>query len=165
MGLSRPLKSVCNTQASSVECSTAVMLTWTSALLHGEFWMCNQKCAFIKLQLFVKRPFRGISQDWSIISTSWATLRFSRQTSSHCVHSMSNPFSAATSTITSTTTTTIALLLLLLPLKTKPHGLSPRANYTYRVTAACRRSDCQLLRIEGATWSAWRIPTAVFSVF
>jgi hypothetical protein len=26
------------------------------------------------------------------------------------------------------------------------------------------RSDCQLLWIEGATWSAWRIPTAVFSV-
>jgi hypothetical protein len=34
------------------------------------------------------------------------------------------------------------------------HGLSPRANYTDRVTAACRRSDCQLVRIEGATWSA-----------
>jgi hypothetical protein len=34
------------------------------------------------------------------------------------------------------------------------HGLSPRANYTGRTTAACRRSDCQLLRIEGATWSA-----------
>jgi hypothetical protein len=31
------------------------------------------------------------------------------------------------------------------------HGLSPRANYTDRATAACRRSDCQLLRIEGAT--------------
>jgi hypothetical protein len=29
------------------------------------------------------------------------------------------------------------------------HGLSPRANYTYRATAACRRSDYQLLRIEG----------------
>jgi hypothetical protein len=28
-----------------------------------------------------------------------------------------------------------------------------------------RRSDCQLLRIKGATWSAWRIPTTVFSVF
>jgi hypothetical protein len=41
----------------------------------------------------------------------------------------------------------------------KLHGLSPRANYTDRATAACRRSDCQLLRIEGATWSA------VFSVF
>jgi hypothetical protein len=39
--------------------------------------------------------------------------------------------------------------------KTKLHGLSPRANYTDRATAACRRSDCQLLRIEGATWSAW----------
>jgi hypothetical protein len=38
--------------------------------------------------------------------------------------------------------------------KTKLHGLSPRANYTDRATAACRRSDCQLLRIEGATWSA-----------
>jgi hypothetical protein len=36
----------------------------------------------------------------------------------------------------------------------KLHGLSPRANYTYRATAACRRSDCQLVRIEGATWSA-----------
>jgi hypothetical protein len=33
------------------------------------------------------------------------------------------------------------------PLKTKLHGLSPRANYTDR--AACRRSDCQFLRIEG----------------
>jgi hypothetical protein len=38
--------------------------------------------------------------------------------------------------------------------KTKLHGLSPRANYTDRATVACRRSDCQLLRIEGATWSA-----------
>jgi hypothetical protein len=36
----------------------------------------------------------------------------------------------------------------------KLYGLSPRANYTDRVTAGCRRSDCQLLRIEGATWSA-----------
>jgi hypothetical protein len=39
-------------------------------------------------------------------------------------------------------------------LKTKLHGLSPRANYTDRATAVCRRSDCQLLRIEVATWSA-----------
>jgi hypothetical protein len=39
-------------------------------------------------------------------------------------------------------------------LKKKFHGLSPRANYTGRATAACRRSDCQLVRIEGATWSA-----------
>jgi hypothetical protein len=38
--------------------------------------------------------------------------------------------------------------------KKKLHGLSPRANYTDRATAACRRSDCQILRIEGATWSA-----------
>jgi hypothetical protein len=49
--------------------------------------------------------------------------------------------------------------------KTKLHGPSPRANYTDRATVACRRSDCQRLRIEGAMWSAWRIPTAVFSVF
>jgi hypothetical protein len=50
-------------------------------------------------------------------------------------------------------------------LKTKLHGLSPRANYTDLATAACRRSECQFLRIEVATWSAWRIPTAVFSVW
>jgi hypothetical protein len=36
----------------------------------------------------------------------------------------------------------------------KLHGLSPRANYTDRATTTCRRSDCQLLRIKGATWSA-----------
>jgi hypothetical protein len=48
--------------------------------------------------------------------------------------------------------------------KNKLRGLSPQANYSNRATAACRRSDCQLLRIEGETWSAWRIPTAVFSV-
>jgi hypothetical protein len=38
--------------------------------------------------------------------------------------------------------------------KTKLHGLSPRANNTDRATAACRQNDCQLLWIEGATWSA-----------
>jgi hypothetical protein len=40
--------------------------------------------------------------------------------------------------------------------KKKLHGLSPRTNYEYtdRATAACRRSDCQLLLLEGATWSA-----------
>jgi hypothetical protein len=37
--------------------------------------------------------------------------------------------------------------------KKKLHGLSPRANYTDRATAACQRSDCQLLQIESATWS------------
>jgi hypothetical protein len=46
--------------------------------------------------------------------------------------------------------------------KHKLHSLSPRANYTDRETAACRRSDWKLVRIEGATWSAWRIHTAVF---
>jgi hypothetical protein len=44
--------------------------------------------------------------------------------------------------------------LILKQTKNKLHGLSPRANYTERATAACRRSDCQLLRIKGATWSA-----------
>jgi hypothetical protein len=29
----------------------------------------------------------------------------------------------------------------------KFHGLSPRTNYTDRATAACQRSDCQLLQI------------------
>jgi hypothetical protein len=46
---------------------------------------------------------------------------------------------------------------------TKLRGLSPRANYTDRVTAACRRSKCQLLRLAGVAWSAQRIPMAVFS--
>jgi hypothetical protein len=33
--------------------------------------------------------------------------------------------------------------------KTKLHGLSPRANYTDRVTADCRRSNCQLYADRG----------------
>jgi hypothetical protein len=36
-----------------------------------------------------------------------------------------------------------------LKLKTKLHGLSPRATYTDRETAARRRSDCQLFADRG----------------
>jgi hypothetical protein len=43
----------------------------------------------------------------------------------------------------------------------KLRGLSPQANYTDRATAACRRSLCQLWRIEGVAWSVQRVPTAV----
>jgi hypothetical protein len=35
---------------------------------------------------------------------------------------------------------------------TKLRGLSPRAKYSDRATAACRRSYYQLLRIEGAQY-------------
>jgi hypothetical protein len=38
---------------------------------------------------------------------------------------------------------------------------SPQANYTDRATAACRWSECQLLRIGGVAWSAQLIPTDV----
>jgi hypothetical protein len=37
--------------------------------------------------------------------------------------------------------------------RNKLHGLSPRANYTDRATAACRRSDCQRFADRGCTWS------------
>jgi hypothetical protein len=45
-------------------------------------------------------------------------------------------------------------IIIIIQKQNKLHGLSPRANYTDRATAACRRNDCQLVRIEGATWSA-----------
>jgi hypothetical protein len=38
---------------------------------------------------------------------------------------------------------------------------SPQANYTDRATAACRRIQCQLLRIERVTRSAQQIPMDV----
>jgi hypothetical protein len=44
--------------------------------------------------------------------------------------------------------------------KTKLRGLSLQVNY---MTAACRRSSYKLLRIEGATWSAWGIPKRPYS--
>jgi hypothetical protein len=72
-----------------------------------------------------------------------------------CLNQTWNPSSTLTSLTSHKTKKT----------KTKLHGLSPRANYTDRATAACRRSDCQIVRIEGATWSAWRIPPAVFFRF
>jgi hypothetical protein len=46
--------------------------------------------------------------------------------------------------------------------KLKLHGLSLWANYTDRATAACQRSQFQLLRLEVAARSAWLIPTTVF---
>jgi hypothetical protein len=49
---------------------------------------------------------------------------------------------------------TLIIIIIIIIIIIKLHGLNPRANYTDRATAACRRSDCQLLRIEGATWSA-----------
>jgi hypothetical protein len=49
--------------------------------------------------------------------------------------------------------------------KTKLRGLGLQANYTDWETADCWQSYCQLLQIEGATWSVWRIPAAVFSDF
>jgi hypothetical protein len=48
--------------------------------------------------------------------------------------------------------------------KTKLSGFSPRANYTERSQFVAEVS-ANFLQIEGATWSAWRIPTAVFSAF
>jgi hypothetical protein len=40
-------------------------------------------------------------------------------------------------------------------------AFSPQADSTDRATAACPRSYCQLLRIDGVAWSAQRIPTGV----
>jgi hypothetical protein len=45
--------------------------------------------------------------------------------------------------------------------KTKLRGASPQANYTDRATAACRRSFCQLLRIESVARSGQLMPTPV----
>jgi hypothetical protein len=53
----------------------------------------------------------------------------------------------------------------ILNIKTKLRGLGPRASSADRVAAACRRKWCQLLRMEGAAWSAWRVAAAVFPVF
>jgi hypothetical protein len=47
----------------------------------------------------------------------------------------------------------------------KLYGLSPRANYTDRATAACRRSDCQLFADRGCHVISVTDPWAVFSVF
>jgi hypothetical protein len=51
-------------------------------------------------------------------------------------------------------------LILIFKLKSKQLNslvwVRERTISTYRETAACRRSQCQLLRIDGATWSAWR---------
>ena len=51
-------------------------------------------------------------------------------------------------------------------LKKKLRGLSPRANYTERAAAAGRRSECQLLWIEGClVVSATDPPRPLISVF
>jgi hypothetical protein len=44
----------------------------------------------------------------------------------------------------------VNVVMNFLKTKTILRSLSPRANYTDQETAACRRSQCQRLRIEGA---------------
>jgi hypothetical protein len=51
------------------------------------------------------------------------------------------------------------------PNRTKLCGLSPRANYTDKVTAARGRSKCQALRMGVSRGQRNRSPTAVFSHF
>jgi hypothetical protein len=56
--------------------------------------------------------------------------------------------------------------LLLSTKKTKKTPWSESASELYRPSdLRLSASDRQLVRIEGATWSAWRIPPAVFSRF
>jgi hypothetical protein len=52
-------------------------------------------------------------------------------------------------------------LPLLSPQKKELRGFGTRANCSDQLTAACWRSECQLLRIEGVVWSSHRIPTVV----
>jgi hypothetical protein len=44
-------------------------------------------------------------------------------------------------------------------------GLNPRANYTTEWLPFIGNVSSNFLRIEGATWSVWRIPEAVISIF
>jgi hypothetical protein len=46
-----------------------------------------------------------------------------------------------------------------------PHQITIPANCTDRMIGAFRRSQCQLLRIEGVAKSAQRMPMAIFSYF
>jgi hypothetical protein len=56
-------------------------------------------------------------------------------------------------------------IVLLLNWQNKLRSLSLRANYTDKVTAACRWSYCHLLQIEDVAWSAWRIPYSLIIAF
>jgi hypothetical protein len=55
----------------------------------------------------------------------------------------------------------VILNFVLIIYKLNSVAFSPQANYTDRGTAACRRSLCQLLQIEGVAWSEQQIPMAV----
>jgi hypothetical protein len=54
-----------------------------------------------------------------------------------------------------------AMIIIIIIIVIKLRGNSQQANYTERATAACRRSQCQHLWIEGVAWTVQRIPTAV----
>jgi hypothetical protein len=49
--------------------------------------------------------------------------------------------------------------------KTKPHALSPRANQYWPSDRLLSAKLVPISAMEFATWAAWRIPMAVFSVF
>jgi hypothetical protein len=99
---------------------------------------------------------RITSRDWQIVAEKWSV---------NCDESFRTYIDDFRSNMTITPPTVNRTTTQVTSTKLKLRGLCPRANYTDQATAACRRSYWQILRIEGATWSAWRIPTVVFSAF
>jgi hypothetical protein len=114
----------------------------------GQYYISLSKNKFEFLWLFEVRLYVLTSEDYYRLPSNEGLWFLAMLLYRYCLTNREPWLSSRLSSIQTKTKT-----------KTKLHGLSPRA------TAACRRSDCQLVRIEGATWSAWRIPTAVFLGF
>jgi hypothetical protein len=127
----------------------------------GETWRTE-----IQLVQFVRLSDRSWLRGGVSLSAAWCWLHWARSCSPGNAYRYVTPCSLVGGTnVMISGQSVLQIIGNVAKKKTKLHGLSSRANYTDRATAACRRSDCQLLRIEGATWSAWRTPMAVFSVF
>jgi hypothetical protein len=101
--------------------------------------------------------FRGLEQTLFWLPRVFCPLSYESRKSGSWTwqRGRNSALTCKTTTTTSATTTTTTTELK----KTKLRGHSQQANYTGRETAACRRSCCQPLRVEGVAWSAQRIPT------
>jgi hypothetical protein len=111
--------------------------------------------------------------DYVFKTSTWCTWRLSRRVLSASRHSRHMwraarhvPCQIVTARIQGCTLSSVFFYFAhILYTKKKLHGLSPRANYTDRATTACREVIANFCGKKVATWSVWRIPTAVFSAF
>jgi hypothetical protein len=126
-------------------------------LVLGKYFLLESQPLYCRIVMFLwplSSGYQG-TQGMKLITDLHLVLKLRKHDTPHSLMQIIAWYLKSCAKNSFTTHRTTLPLLFYMFLTYLLRGLSPQANYTDRATAACRRSYCQLLRIEGATWSAW----------